>query len=47
MFTFFWSPEGRKLATYRAKNYKEARTMFRRDFPAHAKYMGEVYVETA
>lgn len=46
-FSFFWSPEGRKLATYKADNIKDARARFRKDFPSHAKYMGEVYVETS
>lgn len=45
-FAFFWSPEGRCLASYRAKTLKEATADFRRDFPQHAKFMGEVYVET-
>lgn len=45
-FAFFWSPEGRKLATYQAKSLGDARASFRKDFPEHARYMGEVYVET-
>lgn len=45
-FAFFWSPEGRKLATYKARSLKEATASFRKDFPEHAKYMGEVYFET-
>lgn len=45
-YTFFWSPEGRKLATYEAKDEAEAKRLFRADHPKHAKYMGEVYVET-
>lgn len=44
-FAFFWSPEGRRLATYKAKDITEARRMFRQAFPRHAKFMGEVYVE--
>lgn len=44
-FAFFWSPEGRCLRSYRARSLDEARAMFRRDFPEHAKFMGEVYVE--
>jgi len=44
-FTFFWSPEGRPLVIVHAIDIKEARGEFRRQFPQHAKYMGEVYVE--
>jgi hypothetical protein len=44
-YAFFWSPEGRRLATYRATSRAEAVASFRRDYPEHAKYMGEVYVE--
>ena len=42
LFSFFWAPEGRKLVTYRAKDLAAAKSLFRKDFPAHAKYMGEV-----
>jgi hypothetical protein len=41
-FSFWWAPEGRKLATYKAKDVKEAKSFFRKDFPQHAKFMGEV-----
>lgn len=45
-YAFFWSPEGRCLRSYKANSLDEARASFRKDFPQHAKYMGEVYVKT-
>ncbi len=42
-YSFFWSPEGRRLATYEASSLDEAKARFRKDFPQHAKYIGEVY----
>jgi hypothetical protein len=43
-FTFVWSPEGRTLTTITAASLTAAKREFRKQFPAHAKYMGEVYV---
>jgi hypothetical protein len=45
-FSLYWSPEGRCLVTYTCKGLAEAQARFRQDFPVHAQYMGEVYVET-
>ena len=44
-YTFFWSPEGRKLFTVKAASIKEAKAVLRKQFPQHAKYMGEIYIE--
>lgn len=41
-YRFYWSPEGRKLGTY-VGTLRQARAQFRREFPRHAKFMGEVY----
>jgi hypothetical protein len=43
-YAFFWSPEGRKLTTIIASTLRNARAQFKRQFPQHAKYMGEVYI---
>lgn len=42
-YEFYWSPEGRRLCSIAAATKREARAEFKRRFPAHAKYMGEVY----
>jgi hypothetical protein len=44
-FAFFWSLEGRRMVAYKSKTLEDAKALFRKDFPQHAKYMGEVYVE--
>lgn len=41
-YTFYWSPEGRKLASYTG-TVRACRVQFKREFPRHAKFMGEVY----
>ncbi len=41
-YTFYWSPEGRKLGTY-IGTLRQCRAQFKREFPGHAKFMGEVY----
>lgn len=44
-YTFWWSPEGRKVDTIVAKSERDARTIFKGRYPAtYAKYMGEIYV---
>jgi len=45
IYTFFWSPEGRRLGSFRADSVASAKAQFRSVFPEHAKYMGEVYYE--
>ena len=45
-YTFFWSPEGKKLCVIEAFSLKEAKTEFKQREPQYAKYMGEVYWET-
>lgn len=43
-YKFYWSPEGRCIATYQAKDAKKATMMFVREFSrSYARYMGEVY----
>lgn len=44
-FTFGWAPEGRTLTVIEAKTLKQAKTEFKKQFPAHAKYMGEVWID--
>jgi len=44
-YTFYWAPEGRQLCTIGATTIDKAKAMFKRRFPAHAQYMGEVYWE--
>lgn len=41
-YTFYWSPEGRKLGTY-IGTLRQCRTQFKREFPQYARFMGEVY----
>ena len=41
-YSFYWSPEGRKLGTYTG-TLRQCRAQFKREFPRHARYMGEVY----
>ena len=41
-YTFYWSPEGRKLATYTG-TLRQCRAQFKREFPQYARFMGEVY----
>lgn len=46
-FTFYWSPEGKKIVSYLATSLSEAQRWFKRDYKtSYAKYLGEVYVET-
>jgi len=43
-YKFYWSPEGRCVATYKAHDAKKATAMFMREFSKnYAKYMGDVY----
>lgn len=45
-YKFFWSPEGRCVATYRAESRAAAKAMFKKEHrKSYAKYMGEVYIE--
>lgn len=46
-YTFYWAPEGCKLATIYAVNLRGAKAQFKRECPVHAKYMGEVYAEVS
>ena len=43
-YTFVWSPEGRPIATYRAKDENTAKRQFKRDYRNYSKYMSEVYI---
>lgn len=43
-FTFFWSPEGRPIATIGATTKARARAIFKREYRHYARYMGEVYI---
>ncbi len=43
-FDFYWSPEGRKLISIKTQyGLTAAKAEFKRKFPQHARYMGEVY----
>jgi hypothetical protein len=44
-YTFFWSPEGRKICTITAATRAKAFAMFREQERKYARYMGEVYFE--
>lgn len=43
-YTFYWSPEGRKLGVYIGTR-KQTLAQFRREFPQYARFIGEVYRE--
>lgn len=44
-YDFYWSPEGRKVASYEAESRGEARQRFKREHKdSYAQFMGEVYV---
>ena len=45
IYTFYWAPEGKPLLNVEAPSYKVARKICRKEFPFHAKYMGEVYTD--
>lgn len=45
-YEFWWSPEGRKVASIQASSLSAARAEFKRQYRgSYARYMGEVYVE--
>lgn len=44
-YRFFWAPEGRPLCDVVARTRAIARAEFRRHFPTHARYMGELWIE--
>lgn len=44
-FEFYWSPEGRRIATYCVSTRRQALAAFRREYrTSYARYMGEVYI---
>lgn len=44
-YDFYWSPEGRRIYSIHAVDYKTARAAFKKACPMYAKFMGEVYHE--
>lgn len=44
-YTFVWSPEGRALITVTTSSYRTAWAELKRQFPQHAKYKGEIYLD--